>query len=292
MAPRLANTEKKDSKAMNNFLVRTLSSVVFLAVMLAAMLWQPACFGAVFVIAMYMSLREFMTVTMGQRWLLQQKIVLVAAALAFLLVFGVRFYGIDARWLALCVVPMLALVLSVVMTPNHDTVEDVSLGGFGLIYICAPFLLATLMVSAGGEFIGYVLLCVFIIIWCSDVGAYCIGTLLGQKPTSRKLAPAISPKKSWWGFWGGLVLAVAAAFVLHLVGWMAYPLVHCLVLGALISVCGVCGDLFESVWKRRFGVKDSGNCIPGHGGMLDRFDSSLLAIPASYAYLTLFGLLP
>ena len=276
---------------MNSFVVRTLSSAVILAVMLAAMLLTPTVFGCVFVIAMYLSLREFMTVTMGQRWLLQQKIALFAAAAAFLLVFAVRFLGIDAKWLAVIVVPLLAFVLSVVVTPNHDTVEDVALAGFGLLYVCVPFLLAILMVSAGGAFNGIVLLCVFIIIWSSDVGAYCIGTLLGQKPDSRKLAPAISPKKSWWGFWGGLVLAVAAAFVLHLVGWMAYPLVHCLVLGALVSVCGVCGDLFESVWKRRFGVKDSGHCIPGHGGMLDRFDSALLAIPAAYAYLILFGLL-
>ena len=79
--------------------------------------------------------------------------------------------------------------------------------------------------------------------------------------------------------------------MLHLVGWLPYGPVHSLVLGVLVSVAGVCGDLFESLWKRWFGVKDSGNCIPGHGGMLDRFDSSLLAIPVAVVYLTLFGLL-
>ena len=72
---------------------------------------------------------------------------------------------------------------------------------------------------------------------------------------------------------------------------MEYPLVHCLILGAIIPAAGVCGDLFESLWKRRFGFKDSGNCIPGHGGMLDRFDSSLFAIPVAFVYLTLTGLL-
>ena len=276
---------------MNNLVVRTLSGVVFLLVMVASMLWSHVAFGAVFLLAMYMSLREFMTVTMGQRWLLQQKLALITAASVFMLVFFIRFYGIDLRWLALALVPLLALPVSVVMAPNHDTVEDTSLGYLGMLYICLPFVLMTLMVSAGGEFRGLVLLCLFIIIWCSDVGAYCIGTLMGQKPDSCKLAPAISPKKSWWGFWGGLLMAVVGALVLHLVGLMSYPLVHCLVLGALVSVCGVCGDLFESVWKRRYGVKDSGNCIPGHGGMLDRFDSSLLAIPAAFVYLAAFGLM-
>lgn len=282
---------KKDSKAMNNLVVRTLSSVIFLAVMLAAMLWSQAAFGAVFLIVLYVSLREFLTVTLGERWLLQQKLALVTASVVFLLVYCIRFLGLDIRWLALAIVPLLSIPVSVVMTPNHDTVEDVALPFLGMLYIGLPFVLATLMVSTGGEFRGYVLLWVYIIIWCSDTGAYCIGTLLGQKPTSRKLAPAISPKKSWWGFWGGLVIAVVGALVLHLAGWMNYPLVHCLVLGALISVSGVCGDLFESVWKRRFGVKDSGRAIPGHGGMLDRFDSSLLAIPVAFAYLSLFGLL-
>jgi phosphatidate cytidylyltransferase len=86
-------------------------------------------------------------------------------------------------------------------------------------------------------------------------------------------------------------MAVFGAFILYLVGWMDYPLVHCLILGALVAVTGVCGDLFESVWKRRYGFKDSGNCIPGHGGMLDRFDSSLFAIPSAFVYLALSGLL-
>ena len=78
---------------------------------------------------------------------------------------------------------------------------------------------------------------------------------------------------------------------LHFLNWFPFPLVHCIVLGAILSVCGVCGDLFESQWKRHFNVKDSGRIIPGHGGMLDRFDSSLVAIPAAALYLCLTGLI-
>ena len=276
---------------MSNFLIRTVSGVVFLALMVAGMLFYPLAFAALFFVVMYMCLREFLTISLGERWLLQQKLALLTASTVYILACAIAFYSIDVRWLAAAVVPLLALSASIVLAKNHENVEDTALTYLGILYTCLPFALAPFMVVSGNEFRGYVMLVVFIIIWASDVGAYCVGTLLGQKPGSRKLAPAISPKKSWWGFWGGVVLAAGAAVGLHFVNWMQFPLVHCIVLGVLISVSCVLGDLFESVWKRRYGVKDSGRCIPGHGGMLDRFDSSLFAIPAAFAYMMLFGLL-
>ena len=244
---------------MNNFLVRTIAGAVFLALMVCGMLFHPLAFGVLFLVAMYMAMREFLHITLGERYILQQKLAILSAAVAFIVCMCCCFYGLEVRFLTLALIPLFALALSVVLSRSHDTVEDVAV--------------------------------FFIIIWCADVGAYSLGTLFGQKPDSRKLAPAISPKKSWWGFWGGIAMAVLGAFILYLVGWMDYPLVHCLILGALVAVTGVCGDLFESVWKRRYGFKDSGNCIPGHGGMLDRFDSSLFAIPSVFVYLALSGLL-
>ena len=276
---------------MSDFLKRTLSGAVFLVVMVAGMLFHPAAFGFLFLLVLYFSMHEFLGITMGESWKLQQKLGIFTAAAAFLLVMAVRFYDLPVKWLALAFLPFFAIPVSVVMARSHDNVEQVALVYAALLYIGIPFCLAAVMVSGGGQFSGYLLLNFFIIIWCSDVGAYSLGTLLGQKPSSKKLAPAISPKKSWWGFWGGIVTAVLGALILHLLGWMPYSLIHCLVLGLIVSVTGVCGDLFESVWKRRFGFKDSGNIIPGHGGMLDRFDSSLAAIPAVFVYLLLFGLL-
>ncbi|MBR5042226.1 MAG: phosphatidate cytidylyltransferase [Bacteroidales bacterium] len=276
---------------MNNFLVRTISGAVFLALMVAGMLFHPVAFGVLFLVALYVSMREFLNVTMGQRWLVQQKLSLLTVCAAFILMMGWRFFGLDSKWFALLFLPVFALGLSVVLARSHESVEDVALAYAAILYIGLPFCLMPVMVSGSGEFNGLVLLNVFILIWCADVGSYSLGTLFGQKPTSRKLAPAISPKKSWWGFWGGIVMAMIGGLVLYLVGMMSYPLVHCVALGALVAVTGVCGDLFESVWKRRFGVKDSGNCIPGHGGMLDRFDSSLFAIPSVFVYLVLSGLL-
>ena len=86
-------------------------------------------------------------------------------------------------------------------------------------------------------------------------------------------------------------MGVISGLLMHFIGWMPFPLIHCLVIGLLMSVGGICGDLFESQWKRRFGVKDSGSFMPGHGGMLDRFDSQFVAIPLAIAYLFLTKLM-
>ena len=159
-----------------------------------------------------------------------------------------------------------------------------------LLIICYGLVLLVLGFIHGG-FSGILLLCFFIMIWSSDVGAFCIGSLLGQKAGSRKLAPKISPHKSWAGFWGGLAFTIATSLILHYTGLLSIPLVHCIVLAVIVHCAGVCGDLLESKLKRKCGVKDSGNLIPGHGGLLDRFDSSMVAIPAGTLYLIIFNLL-
>ena len=161
----------------------------------------------------------------------------------------------------------------------------------GVLYILSSMAAMNALGFIGGDFSGLLLLSIFIIIWGSDVGAYCIGSSLGQKNGSRKLAPKISPNKSWAGYWGGLVFAVIAAVLLNVTGLMRNPVHHCIILAILIHVFGVFGDLLESVWKRHFGVKDSGSIIPGHGGLLDRFDSTMLAVPVSLAYLLVFNLI-
>ena len=154
-----------------------------------------------------------------------------------------------------------------------------------ILYIAVPWTLFNLAAfNAESEFNGILLLSFFAIVWASDVGAYMLGITFGQK-YGKKLFPSISPKKSWIGFWGGVAAAVAAGILLQHFGILKFPMVHCIVIAVLINVSSVYGDLIESLWKRHYGVKDSGNIIPGHGGLLDRFDSALIAIPIGIIYL-------
>ena len=277
---------------MNNLTVRTISCVVFAAVMIGGILFNSVAYGALFLVIMSVAMQEFMTVCMEGRYVFQQKMSVFAAACFFVTLLCHSVYGIDLRWSCIALVPIMAIPVSVVFRKEHAVFENISYCYAALLYIGVPLTLSQFLVFRNdGTFSGTVLLSVFILVWMCDVGAYCLGSALGQRPGARKLAPAISPKKSWWGVAGGVTLGVLASYVLALVGWLPFGMVHCLALGVLVSFAGICGDLVESLWKRSFGVKDSGNIIPGHGGMLDRFDSSLMAIPVAFVYLTIAGLI-
>lgn len=257
--------------------------------MVFGLIWDRGIFACLFVTILVIALHEFYDMALKRRFRLQQLLGMIAGGGAFLLVAWHCFYGWDIRWLALVMIPLLLIPVSCLLLPSREGFGDLAYIYAGLVYIALPISLSPLVMMDEEVFDGWFMLSLFILIWCSDVGAYSVGTLFGQKPTSRKLAPSISPKKSWWGLWGGILFCVAAAIGLHFLTWLPFPLVHCIALGVIVGVCGVCGDLFESMWKRHFGYKDSGKCIPGHGGMLDRFDSSLVAIPAACVYLLIFG---
>lgn len=124
----------------------------------------------------------------------------------------------------------------------------------------------------------------FLLLWANDTGAYLIGITLGK----HRLLERISPKKSWEGFFGGLVIAVLAAWILS--GWLGVLDTTGWVLTAIIiSITATFGDLIESMLKRSMGVKDSGSVMPGHGGFLDRFDSTFVSFPLVYLFISLFG---
>lgn len=276
---------------MNNLLKRSLSGVIFGAVMICALVvWKPL-FPVAVIVAIYFMMSEFYAMSMGDAYRVQQKLSILTAEMLFMMVYSVFEYGLGVRWILLSQLPVLAVMTTVLFNSQREQLHLLPYLFTGLVYIGIPTSLVPVLAFRGGEFNGLLLLCFFIIIWCSDIGAYCLGTLFGQKPDSRKLAPEISPKKSWWGVWSGLAFAMGSALLVRTFGWLELSVVHSLALGFVVSAAGVCGDLFESVWKRYFHVKDSGNVIPGHGGMLDRFDSSLFAIPAGTVYLAIFNLL-
>jgi len=273
---------------MNTTVKRTLVGVLFLIVMVGSLLWNSIAFIAVFAFIMLEMMWEFFRMTIGRKHMAVQYAALAVAAGAFVLGLGVARGMFAPAMLALNLVSL--VLLMVVMVLDHLDFKDYSYIFTALLYIALPVSLSHFVVNPGGVFDGRLMLSFLIVIWASDTGAYCFGMLLGQKVWPAKLCPEISPKKSWAGAIGGLVASLLAAYILHLVGWLPFPLVHVLVSAAVMNVLGVFGDLFESLWKRQFGIKDSGNIMPGHGGLLDRFDSALFAIPAGYVYLIIMGL--
>ena len=270
---------------MNNFAKRTVSGIGFLAIMLAALLTNQYVFGAVMLLALVIMMKEFLRMTCGTEYKFSQVLTIFAGATLFSLIFLYRAFNIPGRLVILAFVPVFILMINSLYVKDKTRFDKFSNLYASLLYIAVPWSVQNFAVfNAAGDFNGIYPLSFFAVIWGSDIGAYVFGITLGQK-YGRKLFPSISPKKSWVGFWGGMLTAVLVAIVLNLVGIFKLSLMHCITMAVLLDVAGVYGDLIESQWKRHYNVKDSGNSIPGHGGLLDRFDSALIAIPIGIIYL-------
>lgn len=270
---------------MNNFTKRTISGTGFLLIMLAALLTNQYVFGTVMLLALITMMSEFLRMTCGKDYKFSQILSIFAGATLFVLVFLFRAIDIPGRLVVLAFVPVTVLMINSLYVKDKSRFDKFSNLYAALLYVAVPWSVQNFLVfDAYGHFNGTYLLCFYAIIWCSDIGAYIFGITLGQK-YGRKLFPSISPKKSWIGFWGGMLSAVLVAVILNLTGIFRISMFHSVALAVLLDVAGVYGDLIESQWKRHYDVKDSGNIIPGHGGLLDRFDSALIAIPIGIIYL-------
>ncbi len=276
---------------MNNFVKRTLSGIGFAAIMLAAFLTNKYIFGFVMLLSLVIMMAEFLKMTCGRDYWFSQILSILAGATLFILIYLFKGFNFPGRLVILSCIPVFILMINSLYVKDKSRFDKFSNLYAVLIYIAVPWSLLNFAVFNGeGDFNGRLLLCFFAIIWGTDVGAYMFGITLGQK-YGKKLFPSISPKKSWIGFWGGLFTAVLTAVVLHFAGLFTFKLVHCICMALLLAVAGVYGDLIESQWKRHYEVKDSGNIIPGHGGVLDRFDSALVALPVGIIYLVVMNVL-
>ena len=276
---------------MTNFIKRTISGIGFVAIMLAAFLTNKYIFGIVMLISLVIMMREFLRMTCGKNYWFSQILSILAGATLFTLIYLYKGFDFPGRLVILAFVPVFVLMINSLYVKDKSRFDKFSNLYAALLYIAVPWSVLNFAVfNAEGEFCGVLLLCFFAIIWATDVGAYMFGITLGQK-YGKKLFPSISPKKSWIGFWGGLAAAVATAVVLHYAGMFCFDLIHCISMSVLLCVTGVYGDLIESQWKRHYEVKDSGTIIPGHGGLLDRFDSALIAIPIGIIYLVVMNVL-
>ena len=280
---------------MKNLMVRTLSGLVLVAVFVGAVLGSQWSFGALLLLILVGGQTEFYklareTGLSPQRWM-----GLAVGVLLFALNFIVfrqfsRSVTDEAGGAVLYLLLYIGLLLPTLFVCElfrRSATPLANLGAtlLGVLYVAVPLsLLLYVPVLAGdGVWRPETVLCYIFIIWANDVFAYLVGMTFGR----HRLCERLSPKKSWEGFFGGLagdvVTGLAAAYALDANYWVWGGL------ALVASLSGVAGDLVESMFKREAGVKDSGQVIPGHGGVLDRFDALLLSAPYVFLYLLLVG---
>lgn len=274
---------------MKNVTLRTISGIGFIAVMLCGLLVNQYLFGVLVLAIMVGMMLEFYRMSMGSRHRTARIMAIAASVSEFVLLFSMFNWGIDVHFVALPLMLLMAIPVSAVLSKDHLHMADIAYVLAGILYIAIPLTLSNIIAFRDGAFSARLLLCFFILIWCSDIGAYTVGILFGKG--KKKMAEQISPNKTWVGFAGGMAFCMLAAIGIMLAGLFDLPWYHCLALAVIMDIGGVFGDLFESLWKRHFGVKDSGDIIPGHGGLLDRFDSTLVAMPLGAIYLSITGLI-
>lgn len=276
---------------MKNLILRTLTGIGFVVVVVAALLLNRYCFGVLMIGLMAVMMIEFFRMTMHGEYLFSQVLSILAAIVLFVLTYLYRGFNFPGRLVVLAIIPVFVVMINSLYVKDKTDFGKFANLYTSMLYIAVPVTMTNFAVfSPHGEYSGVLLLSLFIITWVSDIGGYLFGMTIGQK-FGKKLFPEVSPKKSWAGFWGGLVLAVAAGAVLSTTGMLNYPLKHCIILSVLMNISGVYGDLIESQWKRYFAIKDTGTIMPGHGGILDRMDSALLALPTGIIYLLVVNIL-
>ena len=276
---------------MKNFIVRTFTGIIFVAAIVASFL-RPEAMVLLFSIVTGLTIWEFTGLVNEREDVTVNRFICTVAGIYFffsMTYFCSDLYGGSAKSVVFIpyLITIIYLLVAELYLKQADPIQDWAFTMFSQLYIALPFsLLNVLAFTATNNglvaFNTLLPLSVFVFLWVNDSGAYCVGSLLGR----HKLFPRISPGKSWEGSVGGAVFVLAAAYAIsyYLDGSMLTT-PQWLGLGLVVVVFGTWGDLVESLFKRTLGIKDSGNILPGHGGMLDRFDSSLLAIPAAVVYL-------
>lgn len=270
---------------MKNFIQRAITGIIFVAVLIGCIIGSPFSFGILFAIISGMATYEFCNLVNKQEDVdINRNICTLGSVFLFFCFF---YYGINPTDTGIFIPYLILLVylmISELYLKKSNPIHNWAYSMLSQVYVGLPFALLNVLAFQSIEATSYyqfiLPLSIFIFIWINDTGAYCTGMLFGK----HRLFERISPKKSWEGSIGGAVFCIAAAFalahwvpVMNTMEWIGMALT--------VVIFGTWGDLTESLMKRHLGIKDSGNILPGHGGMLDRFDSAIMAIPATVVYL-------
>ncbi len=263
---------------------RTLTALVFVVIMLAAVLVSPHAFTPFFLLLSAWCVGEFYQMVSAHISLPGRRIGIVLAVLTFSVVAAYQYGIIFSLAYLIWLIPLVPLVfIAELFGKSPKPFTSIGFSFLGLVYVVLPFLFFFALAFIEGRYNYRIPLGFLLILWANDTGAYLAGRAFGR----HKLFERISPKKTWEGLVGGIILALVLAFIVHRY-FGTFTLPQWMVIAAIISVFGTLGDLVESMLKRSLRIKDSGNILPGHGGLLDRFDGLLLAAPMVYFFVALF----
>lgn len=269
--------------SLSNFRQRALTALVAGTVAIAAISCSAWSYFALFLLVLVKAMLEFYQLARLQGVVPAALWGTLGSLLLYLLVFAYATGWLEATALYV-LVPVLALMFPAALyrQGSASPFTDIAYTLLGVIYVGAPFALLHLVAFWQGAFRAELVLGIVALLWANDTGAYLVGSCVGR----RKLFERISPQKTWEGSVGGGIFVLAIGCLLARFFPILGPL-QWLGMGVIVVVAGTYGDLVESMFKRSAQVKDSGTAIPGHGGMLDRFDSFLLAVPLIVAFLRL-----
>lgn len=276
---------------MRNFILRTVVGIAYVALLAGSLLLGPVTAFLFFGLVTWATLMEFCTVVNRHAGL--STLGLLSATAGFVLVASSWLWSMGVEvaphWLALYGLMLLAMPIVGLYRHSGHPLQDWMGMLAAQVYVALPFAMLPLLAVHDKDCYGYswkLPMAIFIFIWVNDTGAYLVGSTL-HRYFPWKLFPSVSPGKSWVGSVGGGIATLLASVAC----WMWIPAGHSLTawlgFALVVVVAGTWGDLVESQVKRQLGIKDSSHILPGHGGLLDRFDSTLLAIPASVIYFTL-----
>jgi phosphatidate cytidylyltransferase len=268
---------------LNNFTKRTLTAIVFVAVLLGCTYYSHASFSVLFFIITILGTAEFYSLSEKSGEKPQKYLGIIAAAHLFLVIAFSSMNIIENKLMFTSLFFIFIIFIAELYTKAEKPFNNIATTFLGIIYVALPFSLLNYITTTGGTYSYQLLFGFFFILWSNDTGAYLVGSAIGK----RKLFQRVSPGKTWEGSIGGAIASYAVAYfiseqytVISRIDWM--------VIASILVVIGTLGDLVESLFKRSIHVKDSGNILPGHGGILDRFDSLILASPFVFVYLYCF----
>lgn len=286
---------------LKTFITRAITAAVFVVVLLAAICWNYISFSALFFLVSIWGLIEFYQLSEKLGAKPYKALGIIIGAILFLLstvsnTNAVLFLPNEVFFSLLLVLIFFVFIIAL-FDKKTNVILNITYTFTGILYTVVPFMLLLNITCIDKSFTFnnitntwyndcapynfHYILGIILLIWASDVGAYLVGSLIGK----HKLFERISPGKTWEGTVGAFILNIGCAFIIA--NWFPeLALKHWIVISILVSVFGTLGDLVESMFKRQAGIKDSGKIMPGHGGILDRFDSLLFVSPFVYAYLS------